>query len=125
MPDDRTFRNAPSAGPEFEQARNGLPAEAEHEIDQDLATPAPEMHLRPGGHLEQSVHEELDSAARNNIQAARDRFADGIGEDGQPLDIEQVPGAALDYEAWLDRTADEMERNIRDRFNHANELERD
>ncbi|MEM1062886.1 MAG: hypothetical protein AAGJ97_11225 [Planctomycetota bacterium] len=127
MPEERTFDNAPEAGAEFEQARRGLPPEDDYEIEDDLATPAPEMHLRPGGELERAVHEDLDAAARSAIDAARERFADGIGEDGRPLDIDQVPGAAAEYEHWLDDRDLAPERRVRDDFDLANdhEFERD
>ncbi|MEM7811338.1 MAG: hypothetical protein AAF532_07675 [Planctomycetota bacterium] len=123
MPEERTFDNAPENAAEFEQARRGLPPEADYEHEDDLAVPAPQMHLRPGGELERAVHEDLDAAARSAINTARDNFANGIGEDGRPLDIDQVPGAAAEYEHWLDGRDETPERRVRDDFDLANEQE--
>ncbi len=82
------------------------------EIDMDeLATPEREMHLTPGGMVEEIVHREVDARTRSAIRQAQARSREGVDERDQPLPQRKKPD---DHEP----ERDDYRERMMDRFNH-------
>lgn len=74
---EHAFDSAPDMGHDFQQSHDGPERPLEHDAqnwepteEPEIEEPSekhPEMHLRPGGSLEQEVHTEIDDAARKRI----------------------------------------------------------
>lgn len=135
MSEARSFPSAPDASHDFDAAREVPPPEVDHGLDAaeepEVEEPSEyvlERHLTPGGEIEQIVHTQLDAEKRANIRAAQERFAAGIDEHGNALDVGEVPGAGEEYEQFLNQPEherDDFEERMADRFNQANYHELD
>ncbi len=78
------------------------------------------MSPSPSGTLSQDVQQELDPAAQRAMHDAR-QHAREIDDDFTDLrSIDEVPGAAEEYEVYISEQ-DDFEQRMMDRFNHAKE----
>ncbi len=133
------FRNSPDLGNQFEDARRKADREVEPGIDRDtidahdeLNHDPPEMAFDPErvlaptpfGTIDVEVQQELDPAAQQAVREAQRQEHDVEHGFSDLRSIDDVPGAAQEYEAHL-REQDDYEARIRDRFNHARERDLD
>ncbi len=137
-----SFENAPQLGNEFKNAPSDF---TEQQIETEQSEPQKEPDEfnydpprtvfdservmaptpSPSGTLSQDVQQELDPAAQRAMHDAQ-QHAREIDDDFTDLrSIDEVPGAAEEYEAYISEQ-DDFEQRMTDRFNHAkeNELER-
>lgn len=91
---DQAFGDAPSMGDDFSahgDASYDAPLEHDAQEWEPMEEPSEkhyEMHLTPGGTLEQEVHSELDAAARERIiEAQRKRGESRPSPDEKELDF--------------------------------------
>lgn len=146
---EHSFENAPDMGQEFSDVSDTsyempLEHDAQHwepmEGHEQPSEKHLEMHLTPGGSLEQAVHTELDEAARARIiEAQREEQARHELPDEKELDFagdfEEArrnawgwdPESEQEYEQWSIEQSNELHNDPFEtgrRFDRENERER-
>ena len=124
---EHSFEGAPDMGSDFEGSRDSYEAPLEYDAQdwEPIEEPSEkhlEMHLTPGGTLEQEVHTELDEAARARIaEAQRQQNAARDLPDEKELDLSEDfdearrnawgwdPESQQEYESMLEKFNEEYD----------------